>query len=312
MASELKIAVALPQSADGDDIGAAVTRGARRAEELGFAGLWTLDGGVEPPIGQKPVIDGLHALSFAAAVTSRAELGISVIVMPRRNPVLLAKELASIDRLSGGRLVVGVGLGRKPDEQTGRLGFPTNRHVSRLEEGVQAMRAIWSQDEAAFSGRVYDFDGLRLEPKPAQRPGPPVWFGARARPALQRVVRIGDGWMGAGSSSMQDFFEQSKILDEELDAAGRATETLPRAKRVYIAVEDDRQTAFDRLVAVLDPMYQSPGMTERCGLYGPAEHCASELRKLVDAGAGELLLHQLYDHDRQLEALAGVAELVRA
>ena len=279
-----RYSAALPQVA-GDDIGAA----ARRIEELGFDGAWTLDAGVEPPLVREPILDGLHVLSHVAAHTTRVRLGIAVIVLPRRNPNLLAKELATIDVLSNGRLTVGVGLGRAPDELTGRLGFPTDRPAGRLRENVETMRECWAD----------------AEPHPVQRPGPPIWFGARARPALRRCARIGDGWIGAGSSSSEDFIEQSKVLDEELAEAGR---TIPKAKRVYIAVEDDRDTAFERLREVLDRMYAAPGITERVGLYGPLEHCAEELEKLKAAGAEELLLHPLYDHARQLEACAALAQ----
>jgi probable F420-dependent oxidoreductase len=273
--------------------------------------VWTLDSGVEPPLAHVPVLDGLHALSFAAAATSRVALGIAVIVLPRRNPVLLAKELATIDRLSSGRLVVGVGLGRPEDDLTAALGLPTGRRARRLREGVEVMRAVWAAEEASYDGELFSFRGVRIEPRPAQRPGPPIWFGARAQPALRRAVQLGDGWIGAGSSSSEEFAEQSRMLDEELAEAGRTGEAFPRAKRVYIAVEDDARQATERLTAVLDPMYATPGMTEHVAVCGPPEHCAERLRELVSAGADELLLHPLYDHDRQLEALAGVAELVR-
>src|SRR4051812_33897692 len=278
-----RFSAALPQTT-GDDLAAA----ARHIEDLGFEGAWTLDSGVEPPLAREPILDGLHALSFAAAHTTRVRLGLAVIVMPRRNPYLLAKELATIDVVSGGRLTVGVGLGRSPDEGTARLGFPTDRPAGRLREGVETLRERWAE----------------AEPKPVQQPGPPIWFGARARPALRRAARIGDGWIGAGSSSSQDFAEQSKILDSELAEAGR---TIPKAKRVYVAVDDDRDVAFTRLSAVLDRMYASRGMTERVGVFGPLEHCAGELRNLIAAGAEELLLHPLYDHPRQLEACTALA-----
>jgi len=281
-----RFSAALPQLA-GDDIAAA----AARIEELGFTGAWSVDAGVEPPLARQPILDALHVLTFAAAATTRVRLGVAVIVLPRRNPVLLAKELATVDRLSNGRLTVGVGLGRRPDEGSAQLGFPTDRPAGRLREGVETLRERWAEHE----------------PRPAQQPGPPIWFGARARPALRRAARLGDGWIGAGSSSSADFAEQAGVLDEELAEAGRS---IPKAKRVYIAVEDDRDRAFERLREVLDTMYASPGMTERVAVWGPAEHCAGQLRALVEAGAEELLLHPLYDHPRQLEALAGVAAMV--
>lgn len=300
-----RFSAALPQLVAKEDVGASITRAAERAAELGFAGLWTLDSGVEPPLAHTPMLDGLHALSFAAAANTALDLGIAIIVLPRRNPILLAKELATIDRLCDGRLVVGVGLGREPADAA--LALPSDRAAQRLREGVEVLRALWSGPAASYAAKIFAFKDVTLEPRPLQPTGPPIWLGARARPALRRAAQIGDGWIGAGSSSSADFVEQSQMLDEEMAEAGRA---IPKAKRVYIAVENDRRAAYERLAAVLDPMYASPGMTERCAVYGPPEHCAEQLQDLVSAGAEELLLHPLYDVHRQLAALATVPRLM--
>src|SRR6478672_2920493 len=179
-----RFSVGLPQSFDGGDP-RPVGIYAARAETLGFSGLWTLDSAVGGPTSRTPLLDGLQVLAYAAAVTRDVRLGIAVIVMNRRQPVLLAKEIASLDRLSGGRLTVGVGLGAPADEHVAALGFPADRTVRRLVEG----------------GEVLRFSRARLEPRPIQRPGPPVWFGAGREPALRRAARLGDGWIGAGSSS---------------------------------------------------------------------------------------------------------------
>src|SRR4051812_519516 len=122
------LAVGLPQTLPDDDP-AALARYARRAEELGFAALWTLESGVGSRTTHMPLLDGVHVLTYAAAVTSRARLGIAVVLLPRRTPALLAKELATVDRLSGGRLTVGVGLGND-DESVAALGFPGDRRVT--------------------------------------------------------------------------------------------------------------------------------------------------------------------------------------
>ena len=171
-------------------------------------------------------------------MTESIGLGIAVIVLPLRNPLLLARELASIDRLSGGRLTVGVGLGAGDDERAARLGFPAGRPVRRLVENVEVLRAAWTQPEATHDGELYRFAGLPLEPKPVSQPHPPIWIGARTERALRRAVRIGDGWIGSGSSSVDDFVSQSAIVREELAARGRDPAGFPIAKRVYIAVGD--------------------------------------------------------------------------
>src|ERR687888_1964076 len=135
-----RFSVGLPQSVEGDDP-RPVAAYAARAEALGFAGLWTLDSAVGGPTSRAPLLDGLQVLAHAAAVTDGVRLGIAVIVMNRRQPVLLAKDLASLDRLTGGRLTVGVGLGAPADEHVASLGFPIDRPVRRLVEGVEVMRA---------------------------------------------------------------------------------------------------------------------------------------------------------------------------
>jgi probable F420-dependent oxidoreductase len=301
-----RIAVSLPQLVRDDGAAARLADYAARAEEMGFSGLWVLDSAIGSATSHMPLLDGLHSLTYVSSATSSIGLGIAVIVMPRRNATLLAKELATVDRLSGGRLVVGVGLGQG-DADPG-LAFPSGRRVRRLAEGVEVIRALWSQDRASFEGEVYRFADMPHEPKPAQRLGPPIWFGAGKPPALRRAARMADGWIGAGSSSSSDFVEQSRIVDAALAELGR--EGFPRMKRVYIAIEEDAARAEERLTPVLDGMYGAPGMTERCGLCGTPEQCAEELATLVEAGASQLMLNPLYDEERHLEAFAEIARLL--
>jgi probable F420-dependent oxidoreductase len=305
---ELRFSVGLPQLLDGDAADV-VLRYAARAEELGFAGLWTLDAVPGAATARVPLLDGLHVLTTAAAATHAIGLGIAVIVLPARNPAQLARELATIDRLSGGRLIVGVGVGRREPTAAG-LGLPAERRARRLRESVEVLRALWADGDATYDGELYRFADLRIEPKPVQRPGPPIWFGAGRPPALRRAASMGDGWLGAGSSDSAGFPDQVRVLTDALRAAGRDPAAFPIGKRVYIAVEDTERQARERLTPVLDGMYSAPGLTARVAVCGPPEACAEQLRELTAAGARELLLNPLYDHLEQLEALATVAALV--
>jgi probable F420-dependent oxidoreductase len=304
-----RISVGLPQLLRGGEADV-VRRYAVRAEELGFVGLWSLDAVPGSATSRVPLLDGLHLLTTAAAVTEAIGLGVAVIVLPARNPAVLARELATIDRLSGGRLIVGVGVGRREPTAAG-LGLPADRRARRLREAVEVLRALWADGEAEYEGELYRFADLTLEPKPLQRPGPPVWFGAGSPPALRRAAQMGDGWLGAGSSASAAFPDQVRILTEALRTAGRDPAVFPIGKRVYIAVEDTEQRARERLTPILDEMYSAPGLTERVAVCGPPETCATQLRDLIGAGARELLLNPMYDHLDQLEALATVAALVR-
>src|SRR3954469_8467174 len=147
---EPRISVGLPQLLHGDEVDV-VRRYAVRAEELGFAGLWSLDSVPGSATSRVALLDGLHVLTTAAAVTARVSLGVAVIVLPARNAPQLARELATVDRLSGGRLIVGAGVGRSEPTAAG-FGRPAGRRGRRLEEGVEVLRALWADGEAAYDG----------------------------------------------------------------------------------------------------------------------------------------------------------------
>ncbi|MUN38889.1 LLM class flavin-dependent oxidoreductase [Actinomadura litoris] len=285
---------------------------AQSAERLGFAGIWTQDTVHSGNFS----LDGLHVLSYLAAVTERLRLGIGVLYSGRRNPAVQARELATIDQLSRGRLTVGLGVGNDYHRPTlAALGIPTDRPVRRLVEGIDVMRALWSQTEAAYDGELYSFSGIRSQPEPVQRPGPPIWIGARAEPALRRAVRIADGWTGAGPVATEDFLDQLKIVQQALADEGRDPATFTVSKSVYLAVEDSVETARRHLIPSFErayggnPVYNAADMTERVAIFGPLDHCAERLGELFDAGVDELILYPMYDRLAQLEAFG---ELVPA
>ena len=308
--AEPRISVGLPQYIP-DESPAIVAPFAARAEELGFSGLWTVDSVPGSATSRGTSLEGLHVLTAASVATRTIGLGVSVIVLPARNPAQLARELATLDVLSGGRLTVGVGLGRA-DPVGASLGFPDGSRVRRFNENLQIMRSLWSGKDVSFDGELYSFADVTIGPKPVQHPGPPVWFGAGAPPALRRAARLGDGWMGAGSSSSAAFAEQVQILREALHEQGRDPGAFPISKRVYLAVEDSEARARERMTPRLDGFYGAPGMTDRVAVCGSPEACAAQLLELVESGAGELLLNPVYDYMAQLEAFAQVAALLRA
>ena len=204
MASEKKIpfGFGLPQVSLAEPVNIEpIGRVARRAEALGFDSLWTLD----QVLGGSRNLEPISLLSYVAAITTRVRLGTAVFVLPQHNPVQLAKELATLDVLSGGRVDAGFGIGNDDQAQSAAFGLRPGRRVRRFTESLAVMRALWSERKATFHGDFFDLDDIRMEPKPVQRPGPPVWFGGRVEPALRRAVRLGDAWMGPGSSSIEDF-----------------------------------------------------------------------------------------------------------
>ncbi|MEE8362436.1 MAG: TIGR03619 family F420-dependent LLM class oxidoreductase [Dehalococcoidia bacterium] len=278
-----------------------VRRIAQKADALGYQDLWAQ----EQIIGQSRCLEPLALLSYAAGITERLRLGVSILVLPHRNPVQLAKTLATLDVLSGGRLTVGVGLGAVAYDAA--FGLPEGRRVRRFVEVLAVMDALWTQDAADYDGEFYRLEGTPMLPKPLQQPRPPVWFGARSEAALRRAVRLGDGWMGAGSSSTADFREQIGLVRRLLDEEGRDPATFGISKRVYVAIDDDRARAERRLERWFAHNYRSAEMAARVSIWGPADECCERIDEIIHAGAQHLLLNPVFDFDEHLDALSRYA-----
>jgi probable F420-dependent oxidoreductase len=180
-------------------------RVARAAEAAGFESLWcgehvVLPDPQAPPSPMAPrdrILDPVVALTFLAAHTERPRLGTGIIIMPQRNPLVLAKELASLDVLSRGRLVLGIGVGYLEPEFRA-VGAPFEHRGAVTDEYLEAMQAIWGQDKPAYKGRFVAFSDVQAHPQPVQRPGPPIVVGGRTPAAFRRAVTRGHGWYGFG------------------------------------------------------------------------------------------------------------------
>ncbi|MEY2453757.1 MAG: hypothetical protein QOD92_3331 [Acidimicrobiaceae bacterium] len=175
-----------------------ITRAAKHAEELGFADVWVSDHIVHPAAQSYPsphLYDPLVTLTWAAACTTSIGLGTSVLVVPMHNPVELTNSLASIDSLSGGRVIAGVGVGWSADEYAA-LGYPFDDRGRRLDETIDLMRAAWRDDPVSFHGTFVSFDDIRVLPKPAHPI--PIWVGGGSEAAYKRAVTRGDGFQAVG------------------------------------------------------------------------------------------------------------------
>lgn len=269
-----------------------------RAEELGFDSLWAS----ESILGKASVLEPVSLLSYVAAITSEVRLGVAVLLLTLRNPVQLAKSLVTLDRMSNGRLDAGIGTGGHIPEEN--FGYSSQGRIRRFNEALQVMKALWTEPEASFSGTYWNFEGLAMTPKPVQRPHPPILFGARVPAALKRAVREGDGFIGAGSSSSQDFVTQYGQIQQYLGEAGRDPETFRISKRVYVAVDDDRDGAEQRLRAWFGRRYGRPEMAVQVSIWGGRDECLDKIGHLVKTGAKHLILNPVYDEMEQMEILA--------
>jgi probable F420-dependent oxidoreductase len=274
-----------------------------RAEALGFDSLWVQ----EQIISDSAILEPVTLLTYVAALTSKPRLGSSVLLTVIRNPVQLAKSLATLDQLSHGRLTAGVGIGG-PHVPERVFGVSGERRARRFVEGLEVMKALWTQPRASIAGEFWQFEDVPMEPKPVQKPHPPLWFGARDAIGLRRAARHGQGWMGAGSSSSTDFVQQIGLLRRLLDEEKRDPAEFAVSKRVYIAVDDNRDRAEHRLQEWFGVRYKRAEMATRVSLWGSRQECVDLLNELVSAGAQHLMLNPVFDEMEHLEALAEVVK----
>ena len=298
----MRFAISIPQLDTGRFDAEGVKAYLARAEELGFESGWTL----EQAIGPTPLIAPLQLLAYAAACTERLRLGVAVLVSSLHDPLHLAGAVTALDRLSHGRVEIGVSAGGG-FRNFAAFGVDRATFVASFTEGLQLMKAAWSDEpRISFAGRFRQLDDVPIQPKPVQRPHPPIWFGASAPTSIARAVRYGDGFFGAGSSPTSAFAEQVRMVRRELDAQGRATFAI--AKRVYLAVDDDPARARERVLTGLHRVYGDMRGIEDVPVAGTPEDVARELREVIDAGAAMILLNPLgadvaEDRD-QMERLA--------
>jgi probable F420-dependent oxidoreductase len=248
-------------------------------------------------------------MTFAAAVTERIRLGCAVFVTPLHSPVHLAKSISTLDQLSRGRLEVGVGIGGRGRMFSAFGVDPDDGLVARFVEGIQVMKALWTEPEATVNGRFWQLERAPMEPKPFQKPYPPLWFGGSHPSALRRAVKHGDGFFGAGSSTTANFAEQVQTIRSALAETERDSATYEIAKRVYIAVDDDPKRAQQRMSDELVAFYGEFGRSLLpVAVTGTPAECVEGLQAVADAGAELILLNPLYDIEGQIERL--VAEVL--
>jgi probable F420-dependent oxidoreductase len=198
---------------------------AERAEALGYASLWSFQrllvpegSGMEPVY--RSVLDPMVALGYLAARTSRIRLGVAVVNLPFVSPAVLAKQAATVDVLSAGRLDLGLGIGWMPEEFAA-TGASTARRGARTEEYLAVLRTLWADEVSSFGGEFYTIPAGRQDPRPVQRPGPPVLLGGMSRPAIERAGRIADGWITSSRADLSKISEAVGTIKEAAAAAGR-------------------------------------------------------------------------------------------
>jgi probable F420-dependent oxidoreductase len=297
----VRFAISIPQFyADGEFDPVAFRNYCAGVEQLDYGSAWAH----ESLMSASPQLSPIEMMTYAAACTQRLRLGCAVFVSTVHSPVHLARSMATLDQLSGGRVDVGIGTGGK-QQPFAAFGITSDRYAARFTEGLAVMKALWTQPRVTFDGDFYQLVDVAMEPKPAVKPHPPVWIGATGEPALRRAARLGDGFFGSGGSSADRFADQVRVVRAALADAGRNPADFPIAKRLYVGVDDNAGRARDRMNAAIAAMHGRPvPQIEAAAVAGTPADCAAQISTIAAAGAELVLFTTLFEPDEQAARLA--------
>jgi alkanesulfonate monooxygenase SsuD/methylene tetrahydromethanopterin reductase-like flavin-dependent oxidoreductase (luciferase family) len=263
---------------------------AAQAEALGFDSVWVGDS-----ILARPRLEALTTLAAIAARTRRVKLGTAVLLSALRHPVVLANEVANLDILSNGRVILGLGIATKQpavEREFAACGVPLGRRIGIFEEGVEIMRRLWTEPRVSYAGRHFHLHDVTPGLRPIQRAGIPLWLAGSVDNALRRVLRLGDGWF-PNPASPRSFAELWRRLQALAGEMGRDASTLPRCVYTTLNINADIAQAEREMRAFVEGYYGAPYevLTRLQGLCaGTAETCAAWLREFVAAGAQTVVI----------------------
>jgi len=278
---------------------------AERAESLGFDSIWIGDSLID-----RPRHEPLVMLAGVAARTKRVSLGTGVLLPALRNPVQLAHQAATLDQISEGRLILGIGI--SPDlpgihAEFAAVGVPFEKRVGRVLECMRLCRALWTGEAISWDGR-WQLKNAMIGPVPHRKGGPPIWMGGNTRGAMERAARYFDGWFPISPTPeiFRQQWEEARAMRRE---GGRDPDAFDGAMYLTVCVDDDVARAEARIGEFLEAYY--PGRGElmkktQAWFAGPASAVADRLARYADAGLTHFVIRFTGDHERQLEATAGI------
>jgi len=302
-----KIGYLLPtreQIMGGQNEAAPLLRLAEKAEDLGFDSVWAGDS-----LLARPRHEPLTLLAAVAGRTRRVNIGTAVLVVPIRNPVLMAHQIATLDQVSDGRVLLGVGAGIDAPNVHAEFeaaGKTFEKRFGTMLEAVRLMRKLWTGEAVDWEGR-WKVRGGKLAPKPVQSGGPPMWGGGSAPASLSRAAKHFDGWFPTGPADAAVWGSKWESVKAEARTHGRNPDTMTGALYLTISVADNAEKAEENLMAYLNNYYGALGPKMRAGeacYSGPPEGTGRWLKTFIDAGASHLVLRFAGDHDRQMETVS--------
>ena len=276
----------------------------RRVEALGFESVWTGD----HVSFHGPIHESLTLLATYVPITSSIKLGTAVYLLALRAPAIAAKATATLDALSGGRLIFGVGVGGENPREFELCGVPHQERGARVTEAIDVVRTLWRDTPASFKGRFTRFENVSIDPKPVQQPGPPIWIGGRSDAALTRAGRQGDGWMSYVVQP-ERYAQSVEKIRTAAAAAGRPLEPFAFAHLAFITVGRDWESAKRVWAEHLSRRYAQDfePLARKYGIIGTPEQCVEQLQRFEAAGCNYVVFNVIgasEDEAGQLERIA--------
>ncbi|MQG76290.1 MAG: LLM class flavin-dependent oxidoreductase [SAR202 cluster bacterium] len=284
--SPVKVGLHVPAASTGQlPSGAQYIEFFKQAEALGYDSLWTED----RVFHDANFLESLTLLSWAAASTERIQLGTAVLLLTLRNAPALARQVSTMDHLSGGRLNLGISIGGRPNEYPG-LGMRESSRVARLRENIAVLKQLLTGESVAYEGRFYQLDEAIVRPAVNRPGGVPMYMGGRVDAALRRAAELTDGWIGGPFSPAEDYRTSLATVHEYAKGFGRDPANMEAGKLIYVSVDDDKERALATLKPFIADYYGPRIDIAEHGVYGPPDEVAAQLRDFVDAGVNTFML----------------------
>ncbi len=259
---------------------------AERAEEYGYDSVWAGD----HIVFHIPRFEIFTTLAAVAARTKRVQFGPAILLLCLRNPVHVAQSVATLDHISGGRFVFGVGVGGEHPKEFLASGVPVNQRGPRTNEALEVLRRLWTEPVVTFSGKYYRCDEIAVLPAPLQKPHPPIWVGGRSEAALKRTAQYGQVWAPAFVTP-EKFQEGRHRLATLCSESGRDPQTVRSAVYFFANVNTSRDQAWAEAGEFLSKNYNIPSTPfARLAVYGTPEECIARTRRYLDAGAEHIVI----------------------
>lgn len=290
------------------DSGAAVRRAVAHADRIGMDSLWVGDH-IAFAI---PIMDPLLQLAQAAALSDRLRFGTSVYLLPLRHPTAVAKQVSTLDRLAGGRLTFGVGIGGEFPNEFAACGVPVNERGPRLSEGIAVLRKLWTGEKVSHAGKFFNFSDVQMLPRPVQVGGPPIWCGGRSEAALSRAGRLADGYISYVVTP--DMYRSAlEVMARAADAAGRQLERFGTAHLLFFRIDNSFEAAWDVATTHLSERYASDfrGPAKKYCALGRPEDVAAKINEFRAAGVRHLILDAVSPQGERHDQIERFAREVR-